>query len=89
MASFNESSASALYDASVKAGLTVSKDIMKLIVEARRTIPTQSFGNNVHNMIAVVDDYAVKNKGKAKDWFKNNYSGNLVALSNNFIFMDY
>ncbi len=89
MASFNESSASALYNASVKANLTVSKDIMKLIVEARRSLPAQSFGNDVNNMITLVDDYAVKNNGRAKDWFKNGYSGSLIALSHNHIFMDY
>jgi hypothetical protein len=89
MPSFNESSASRLHEASVEAGQSVPKSVFDLIVDTRRSIPAQTFGDSVANMIAVVDNYNVQEKGKAAGAFSNAYQGVLTSLSYNHIFMDY
>ncbi|MEO6549188.1 MAG: hypothetical protein ABIN94_14385, partial [Ferruginibacter sp.] len=89
MPSFNESTASRLYEASVDAKKTVPKDVMREIVVARQALPSQSFGNSVANMIIMLDAHYEKNNGKAKGWFTSTYASVLNSLSQSDIFMEY
>lgn len=90
MPSFNESTASRLYAASVEAKKIVPNSIMQIIVKARRGIPAQTFGNSVANMINVVENYGIINEGKLTGWLKGtSFETNLISLSQTDIFMDY
>jgi len=89
MPSFNESSASRLKEASDNAGKSIPRPVFEAIIDVRRTLPTQTFGNSVSDMIAVMDDYYVNNKGKTPGWFQGRYGADLIALSQQHIFMEF
>ena len=89
MPSFNESSASRLKAASDDAGKNIPGTVFERIVAARRTIPSQSFGASVSDLIVFMDNYYVTNGFGAAGDFTNRFGGDLQALGNSFIFMNY
>ncbi|MBR9998840.1 MAG: DUF4157 domain-containing protein [Cyclobacteriaceae bacterium] len=89
LTSFNESSASRLKEASDGAGKNIPRTVFAAIVEVRRTLPTQSYGNSIENLIATMDSYYANNKGKTPGWFNNAYRNDLIDLSNKHIFMEF
>lgn len=89
MPSFNESTATRLWEASVTAKKALPQSVFSLIVDARRSTPTQTFGDSVANMIAVVDVHNVKANGKPAGAFSSSYGGVLTSLSQTDIFMNY
>ena len=89
LTSFNESSASRLKEASDGAGKSIPRSVFASIVEVRRTLPAQSFGNSVENMIAIMDDHYADQKGKPSGWFNDTYGKHLRPLSYQHIFMEF
>lgn len=90
MASFNESSAGNLKetsDAVTLVGGTIPGSVYQNIVDARREIPSQSFGDSIEGLISHMDNYYTT-KGMRVP-FAATYGPRLRVLSANYIFMHY
>ncbi len=87
--SFNESSASRLKDASDAAGKSIPRSVFAAIVDARRALPSQSFGDSIANLITMMDTYYVNEKNKTAGWFQGRYGSDLTTLAGEHIFMDF
>ncbi len=89
MPAFNESSASRLWEASRSAGMSVPQTVFEKIVDARRTIPMQSFGNDVGDLVNYMDTYYANLGLAPAGQFTTLYSGPLRTLAASHIFMHY
>jgi hypothetical protein len=90
IASFNESTAGSLKetsDAVTLPGGTISGTVFKNIVEARREIPSRSFGNSIEDLISHMDNYYTTNG--LKPAFAATFGPRLRILAANYIFMNY
>jgi hypothetical protein len=89
MPAFNESSASRLWEASRNAGKSIPRTVFAEIVEARRSIASQSFGNSVSDMISFMDNYYFTHGLGTIGSFTSRYGADLQALAATHIFMHY
>ncbi|MET3026071.1 DUF4157 domain-containing protein [Flavobacterium sp. UW10123] len=90
IASFNESTATSLKEASdavTLPGGTIPFTVFENIVDARREIPSRSFGDSVEGLITHMDNY-YKTNGK-KVAFAATFGPRLRILAANYIFMHY
>ncbi len=89
MPAFNESSATRLWEAARDAGVSVPQSVFDNIVDARRGIPSQSFGNDVNDLISHMDAYYASHGLAPVGRFTTLYGGQLRTLAANYIFMHY
>ncbi|WP_198440104.1 eCIS core domain-containing protein [Pareuzebyella sediminis] len=87
--SFNESSASRLKEVSDAAGQSIPRSVFQEIVLVRRTLPSQSFGDDISDLLTRMDNHYVTNKGKTVGWFRGRYGGGLEFLAGQHIFMNF
>jgi hypothetical protein len=90
IASFNESTAGSLKttsDAVTLAGGTIPGTVFEKIVDARREIPSRSFGDSIEGLISHMDNYYKTNGLKVA--FAATYGDRLRVLAANYIFMHY
>jgi hypothetical protein len=87
--SFNESSAGRLYAAARSASVSISEEVFSNIVAARRLIASQSFGNDISDLISQMETYYSTRGLAAPNVFTTRYGPGLRTLAANHVFMNY